>query len=154
MKGASGIYMNAVHIFTEDMYDIAQLEALNIGDSIVVNGETVQVSSIEYGDTILINGGMLEGGVDLAPIEEGNSWRFCGDDDISAYTEVGVTTLEVDPSATYIDASNINADPVKADYEGIVDAMMASEDETFDQYNTTVRIENGKVVEINRVFRP
>jgi hypothetical protein len=154
MKGASGIYMNAVHIFTEDMYDIAQLEALNIGDSIVVNGETVQVSSIEYGDRILINGGMLEGGVDLDPIEEGNSWRFCGDDDISAYTEVGVTTLEVDPSATYIDASNINADPVKADYEGIVDAMMASEDETFDQYNTTVRIENGKVVEINRVFRP
>ena len=154
MKGASGIYMNAVHIFTEDMYDIAQLEALNIGDSIVVNGETVQVSSIEYGDRILINGGMLQGGVDLDPIEEGNSWRFCGDDDISAYTEVGVTTLEVDPSATYIDTSNINADPVKADYEGIVDAMMASEDETFDQYNTTVRIENGKVVEINRVFRP
>ena len=152
MKGASGIYMNAVHIFTEDMYDIAELEALKAGDSIVVNGETVQVSTIEIelGDVAKINGGALEGGIDLVPVEEGDIWRFCGDDDISAYTDQGVTTLVVDPSATYTDSSDIEADPVKADYEGIVDAMMASEDETFDQYNTTVRIESGKVVEIGR----
>ena len=65
-----------------------------------------------------------------------------------------MTTLVVDPSATYTDRSDIEADPVNADYEGLVDAMMAAQDDTFDQYNTTVRIEAGKVIAIDRVFRP
>ncbi len=124
------------------------------GDSIVVNGETVEIKSIELGDRIKINGGSMEGGIDLDPVEEGDLWRFCGDDDISAYTDQGVTTLVVDPSATYTDASDIDAEPTKADYEGIVDAMLASANDTFDQYNTTVRIEGGKVVEIKRNYVP
>ena len=65
-----------------------------------------------------------------------------------------MTTLEVDPSATYTDSSDIEADPVKADYEGMVDAMMAARYDTFDQYNTTVRIEGGKVVAIERGYMP
>jgi hypothetical protein len=156
MKGASGIYMNAVHVFSEDMYNFTDLEALKAGDSIIVNGETVLVDTIEIeiGDVAKINGGALKGGIDLVPVEEGDIWRFCGDDDISAYTDQGVTTLVVDPSVTYTDRSDIEADPVNADYEGMVDAMMAAQDDTFDQYNTTVRIEAGKVIAIDRVFRP
>ena len=156
MKGASGIYMNAVHVFSEDMYNYTDLEALKAGDSIVVNGEAVLVNTveIELGDVAKINGGALEGGIDLVPVEEGDIWRFCGDDDISAYTDQGVTTLVVGPSATYTDNSDIEAGPVNADYEGLVDAMMAAQDDVFSQYNTTVRIEAGKVVAINRVFRP
>ena len=154
MKGASGTYMNAVHVFSEDMYDINELESLKAGDSIVVNGETVVIETIEIGDKVQINGGLLKGGIDLDPVEEGDLWRFCGDDDISAYTDRGVTTLEVDPSATYTDSSDIEADPVKADYEGMVDAMMAARYDTFDQYNTTVRIEGGKVVAIERGYMP
>ena len=73
---------------------------------------------------------------------------------MSAYTELGVTTLQIDPSATYTDSSDIEADPVKTDYDGIVDAMLASDNDSFDQYNTTVRIESGKVVEIRRVYVP
>ena len=155
MKGASGIYMNAVHIFTEDWYDIADIDGLKAGDSIVVNGETVKIDAIEFGDNnVSINGGALDGGIYLVSEEDSNGYRYCGDDDISAYTEQGVTTLEVDPSATYTDASNIEADPVKADYDGMVDAMLASENESFTQYNTTVRIEGGKVVEIKRYYEP
>jgi hypothetical protein len=154
MKGASGVYMNAVHIFTEDWYDVADLEALKAGDSILVNGETVAVTDIRIGDKVQINGGALENGIDLDPIEGTDYYRFCGDDDMSAYTEQGVTTLVVDPAATYTDSSDIEADPVKTDYDGIVDAMLASDNDSFDQYNTTVRIESGKVVEIRRVYVP
>ena len=138
------------------MYNLTDLEALKAGDSIVVNGETVPVNTIEIelGDVAKINGGALKGGIDLVPVEEGDIWRFCGDDDISAYTDQGVTTLVVDPSVTYTDSSDIEAGPVNADYEGMVDAMMAAQDDIFSQYNTTVRIEAGKVVAINRVFRP
>ena len=149
MKGASGTYMNAVHIFTEDWYDIADIDALKVGDTIVVDGESVEVKSIERGEDVLINGD-----VTLTNPEDTNGYRFCGDDDMSAYTELGVTTLQIDPSATYTDSSDIEADPVKTDYDGIVDAMLASDNDSFDQYNTTVRIESGKVVEIRRVYVP
>jgi len=154
MKGASGVYMNAVHIFTEDLYDIADIEALKAGDAIVVNGETVQISSIEIDESVRINGGALEGGIDLDPVEDTSSYRFCGDDDMSAYTDQGVTTLVVDAEAAYTDASDIDAEPVKAQGEAMVDAMLASENDSFDQYNTTVRIESGKVVEVKRHYVP
>ena len=39
-------------------------------------------------------------------------------------------------------------------YDGIVAAMQASENDMFTQDNTTVRVEGGKVVEINRVYVP
>ena len=155
MKGASGIYMNAVHVFSEDLYDTAELEALKAGDSIVVNGETVLVNSVEFADgRVLINGGVLQGGIDLTAVEAGDIYRFCGDDDISAYTEQGVTTLVLDSAATYTDTSDIDAAPVTTDAGGMVDAMLASADETFNQYNTTVRIESGRVVEVKRVYMP
>ena len=41
---------------------------------------------------------LAENGIDLDPIEGTDYYRFCGDDDMSAYTEQGVTTLVVDPS--------------------------------------------------------
>ena len=119
-----------------------------------MNGETVKIDSIEIDDGVAINGGSLKGGIDLGTQEDTNGYRYYGDDDISAYTEQGVTTLVVDSSATYTDASDIDAEPVKADYDGMVEAMQSSENEFFTQYNTTVRIEAGKVVEIKRVYEP
>ena len=154
MQGASGVFMNAVHVFSEDLYEYTDLESLKPGDSIIVNGETVLVNAIEIGDRIQINGGALQGGIDFDPVEEGDVWRFCGDDDISAYTDQGVTTLAVDPSATYTDASDIDADPVTVNFDGIVDAMMGSANDSFDEYNTTVRVEGGKVIEIRRNYMP
>ena len=47
-----------------------------------------------------------------------------------------------------------DAEPVVTNYDGIVAAMQASENDMFTQDNTTVRVEGGKVVEINRVYVP
>ena len=154
-RGASGIYMNAVHIFTEDWYDIADVNALKPGDTLVADGQTIQVTSVEGSDPVRVNGGMdAEDGVDLIPVPNTNGYRFNGLSDVSAYTEHGVTTLVIAPSATYTDSSDIDGAPVEAGYDGIVEAMQSSELDTFDQYNTTVRIESGKVVEIRRVYVP
>ena len=147
--------MNAVHIFTEDWYDIADVNALKPGDTLVADGQTIQVTSVEGSDPVRVNGGMdAEDGVDLIPVPNTNGYRFNGLSDVSAYTEHGVTSLVIDPSATYTDSSDIDGAPVEAGYDGIVEAMQSSELDTFDQYNTTVRIESGKVVEIRRVYVP
>jgi hypothetical protein len=60
----------------------------------------------------------------------------------------------VDADAVYTDASDIDAEPVKAQGEAMVDAMLASDNDSFDQYNTTVRIESGRVVEVKRNYMP
>lgn len=154
LSGASGIYMNAVHVYTEDWYDIVDIDALKAGDSIVVDGETLLVESVEDDGAVIINGGFEAGGATLVGEEDGNGYRFCGYDDIATYTERGVTTLVVDPSATYTDSSDIEKAPVTVAYDGIVEAIQTSENDSFVPYNTTVRVEAGKVVEINRVFMP
>lgn len=152
--GASGVFMNAVHIYTEDVFDILDINLLKAGDTIVLGGASIPVESIERGDRVIINGGLEEGGVELSGREDGNGFYFCGFDDMSSYTERGVTTLVVDPAATYTDSSDIESEPVTVGADGIAEAMLTSGNPFFDEYNTTVRIENGRVAEINRTYVP
>ena len=155
LSGTSGIYMNAVHIFTEDWYDLVDINTLAVGDTLVVEGEPLEVKSVENREgTVVVNGGLDEGGVELIGEEDTNGYRVWGFDDLATYTEQGVTTLVIDPSATYTDASDIDGEPVTASYDGIVEAMQSSDNDSFGPSSTTVRIEAGKVVEINRIYVP
>ena len=155
LGGASGVFMNAVHVFSEDVYDIVEVDTLAVGDTLVVGGESYAVTGVENQDgTVLVNGGLDAGGFTLVPEDESNCFKVRGYNDLTTYTERGVTTLTVDPSATFTDGWNIDAEPVVTNYDGIVAAMQASENDMFTQDNTTVRVEGGKVVEINRVYVP
>ena len=155
LGGASGVFMNAVHIFTQDWYDIVDINTLKVGDTIVVEGEEVPVLSVEqteYG--IAVNEDQDARSFYLSGEEDSNGFAVHGLDDMTTYTEQGVTTLMVDASATFTDAWDIESEPVTVSADGIVEAMQTSENDWFVPYNTTVRIENGKVVEINRVYVP
>lgn len=154
LSGSSGTYMNAVHIFTEDWYDIVDVNTLKAGDTIIVEGEAILVESVDFGDGVSINGGLDAGGVELATREDTNGYCVSGYDDMTTYTEHGVTTLVIDPAATFTDAWDIESEPVTVTGADIVTTMQASENEYFVPYNTTVRVEGGKVVEINRVYVP
>jgi hypothetical protein len=157
LSGSTGIYMNAVHIYSMDVYDIVDVDTLTAGDTLVVSGEAIPVTSVERRDSdVLVNGGLDgENGVVLGPIgEDSNGYRVWLESDLPTYTELCVTTLVLADNAVFNDSWNIEADPVKADYDGIVKAITESENDYFGQYNTTIRLENGKVVEINRVYVP
>ncbi len=155
LSGASGIYMNAVHVYTRDWYDIVDVNTLNVGDTIVVEGEEVPVLSVaqtEYG--IAVNEDQDGQSFLLVSEEDGNGFAVRGLDDMTTYTEQGVTTLALDPSATFTDAWDIEKEPVTVGYDGIVNAMQTTENDYFVPYNTTVRVEGGKVVEIKRDYVP
>ncbi len=155
LKGASGIYMNAVHVFTQDWYDIVDVNTLKVGDTIIVEGEAVPVLSLdrtEYG--LNVNEDQDAQAFYLASEEDTNGYCIRGLDDLTTYTEQGVTTLVLDPAATFTDAWDIGKDPVTVSADGIVEAMQSSENADFGLYNTTVRVEGGKVVEINRAYMP
>ena len=151
---SSGVFMNAVQIYTEDWYDIVDISTLEVGDTIVVAGEPIEVKSIDRSDGVAINGGLDEGGITLGGVEDTNGLRVWDYDDLSSYTLRGTTTLVLDPSATYTDGSDPEAEPVTVGYDDIVAAINGAEMDSFTPYNTTVTIEGGKVVEINRIYVP
>ena len=158
LGGASGIFLNAVKIYSEDIYDIVEVNTLMPGDTIVVNGDEIPVESVtsdEFGH-VIVNGGLdSENGTVLAPLgEDSNGYRVFGEDDMPTYTLLGTTTLRLADTAVLNDSWKIDADPITAAYGDIVSTITGSENAFFVQYNTTVRIENGAVVEINRIYVP
>ena len=156
LSGASGIYMNAVHIYTQDWYDMLDVINLKPGDTVIVEGEAVPVLSVEQTE----NGYDVNGGQEevrdfyLSSEDDLNGFVVHGLDDMTTYTEQGVTTLVLADGATFTDAWDIENEPVTVTGADIVTTMQASANDWFVPYNTTVRIEGGKVVEINRVYVP
>ena len=155
LGGASGIFMNAVNIYTQDWYDIVDVNALNVGDTIMVEGEAVPVLSLEQNEYgIAVNEGQDPREFYLVSPEDSNGFTIQGLDDMPTYSKHGTTTLVIDPSATFTDAWDIDSEPVTVTGEAIADSIQNSPMDYFVPENTTVRIEGGKVVEINRVYVP
>ena len=155
--------INNVRLFTEDVYDIVEVEKMAVGDTFEAEGKTITVESIEtdqFGH-ININGGYdAENGYTLTSEEDTNGWTTLEDDDRCTYTERGTLNLELAENVTFTDSSDIAAiyaggDPLTVTgIDEVTKAIMALEDGSFGRDNTTLRIEGGKVVEINRVFMP
>ena len=154
--GASGIYLNGVHIFTEDRYAPEDVEALAVGDSIVVGGETIEVKTVEFGEGVSINGGVDgDNGVELQADENAAFYRVSGLDDRATYTDHGVTTLTIDENTAYTDVSDPSKNPTIVRGADIVDAIAKSEEGVvFDENNTRVTVENGRVASISHLYVP
>jgi hypothetical protein len=67
---------------------------------------------------------------------------------------LGVTTLLVDESAVFTDSADIDGAPVTAEYDSIVDAIQNATFTGFYAENTTVTIQSGRVVRIDRTYMP
>lgn len=150
--GASGVFLNAVHVYSMDVYDTDDVNALAVGDTLVAFGKEIAVTNVDREDGwVKVNGDE----VTLCPLGEGaDGYRVIEDDDAATFTELGVTTLTLDSSAVFNDSSDIEGEPVSVKYDGIANAIAKSDNPYFNEYNTTVRIENGRVVEICRVYMP
>lgn len=160
---ASGVYINAIHVYSMDTYDPAQIEALRPGDTLMVSGEAVAVetAALEPEDpempevrVMQINGGEDEGGYTLISTPESTGYVVRMLSDMATYTELGVINLALDASATYTDSSNIEAEPVTYAYGDIAGAIQNDEYGYFVQYNTTIHVVGGRIVEIKRDYVP
>ena len=142
-----------VKIFTYDKYDMVDIAALQAGDIIVTHAGEVEVTSVERNASglIYINGGQEAGGFDLFTDESGIFYEI-GFNDVKNWYEVGEATIRVSADFEGLD----NADPEKGEvvlYPG--DFLTgAVADYNFTPYNTTVRVEGGQIVELNRIFTP
>lgn len=144
-------YILSFTAYYEQYYEAVDISMLKAGDSIVIGSETVLIDSIEDKDGIyMINGGLDEGGYDL--LSNGNDMYYeRGYDDYRSYGELGQGKLPIADNCVITDNSDWNNQGKQLTIEELV----ANDDLAgFIEYNTVVTVEDGKITEITRSFRP
>ena len=143
-------------VYAEDRYDAADISRLAVGDTLAFDGRGVVVDSIStVDDVVRINGGIEFGGAELVA-DEGGTYRGLMLDDHGTYSPVGNAQLPLAHDLTLTDCGDDYTSPSRTiacdDIKGYLE--QDSIDRKFFCLNTTVRISQGKVVNITRRWIP
>jgi hypothetical protein len=140
-------------IYAYDQYDMVDIAALKVGDTLVRHSGEVEVLSIERNESgrISINGGLENGGFDLTT-DDSSIFYEIGFNDIKNWYEVGAAIIRVSDDFKGIDTSDLELGEVTIHSEDFLNGAVKNYD--FTPYNTTVRVENGQIVEMNRIYTP
>lgn len=149
--GALSIRMTVYDYEKFDMVDISQMKE---GDTLVINGKDMQVASLEeFGNGVLeVNGGLEQGGCNLWSGDDGVYQEVLMDSG-NHYYPIGTAVIPVDENFRYYDQSNLDT-PQEEYYAGDLLTMADSVDFSCQENNATVRIANGKIVEITKIYTP
>lgn len=148
-----GVMQMNLKIYSYDKYDMVDVAGLKVGDIIFGHSGSVTVTSIQQNEagTISINGGLDGEGFDLVTEEDGIFYER-GYNDSKNWYEVGTATIRVSADFEGFDNADLDLGEVVI-YPGdfLVGAVTNYD---FTPYNTTIRVEGGQIVELNRVFIP
>ena len=149
----NGNLLMDVKIYSYDKYDMVDIAMLKVGDTLVTNYGEIQVASMEQGPggSICINGGLESGGIDLATEDNGIFFEI-GYNDSKSWYQLGEATLPLSAAFVGLD----NADPQLGEVLLSADSFLNGEIAHFyfSPHNTSIRIEAGEVVELNRRYVP
>ena len=139
-------------VYDYDVYDMVDVAQLAVGDTIVVDGKDMVVTSREDKDGfVTINGGLEQGGVDLTSDDSGVYYAV-GMDDVKSYHELGRITVPVAEGFVLTD----NADPEHPDetYAASDLATLAASAHGLTANNTLATIEHGELTVLARSYTP
>lgn len=157
--------LHGVRLFSEDIYDIAEVAQMAVGDTFVAEGKSVTIDSLdtdEHGN-ININGGYeAENGYTLTAREDSNGWTTLLWDDFCTYTERGTLDLPLADNVSFIDSWDLDAAALEAGREALTAegaeavtmAIAESANDSFDEANTRLVISGDRIVEIDRHYVP
>lgn len=149
----SGRMQMDLKIYTYDKYDMVDIANLKVGDTVVRHFGEVKVVSKEQNEagTIFINGGLENGGLDLVTDDCGIFYET-GFNDVKNWYEIGEATIRVSVDFKGIDNADLEQGEVIIYPGDFLIGAVTNYD--FTPYNTTIRVEDGQIVEMNRVFTP
>ena len=156
-----GVYVNDsgkmvmdVTVYSYELYDMVDIASLKENDVILRKNEEVKVTEIERLETglVRINGGEENGGFDLVS-NDSTVYYESGMNDIKAYYELGSVTLPVSDEFEYVDESDLDAD-VKKYFAGDFLKDDAGIEYNFSPNNTSIVIENGTIIKMNKTYMP
>ena len=150
----SGSVFLRMQIYTYDKYDMVDISGLKAGDTILLSDGAIQVTSVERNDygTVLINGGLEEGGLDLTTDDTG-IYFVHGYSDMKSWYPVGQAEYPVSEDFIFTDSADLEQGAVTYKAADLLDGIPAPA-YGYQPQNTTVRMENGQVVEMNRIYTP
>lgn len=150
----SGKTILRMQIYTYEKFDMVDISRLKAGDIFLLSGEEIPVESVERNahGTVLVNGGLDEGGFDLATDDSG-IYYVHGYSDMKSWIPVGIAEFVISETFVFHDSANLELDTVVYDAKDLVNGVPESIF-GYQPQNTTVRIENGQVVEMNRIYTP
>ena len=140
-------------IYSYDQYDMVDIANLKVGDTLVRHDGEVKVASKEQHEagTIYINGGLDNGGFNLITDDRGTFYEM-GFNDTKNWYPVGEATIRVSADFKGIDRADLELGEVIIYPGDFLIGAVTNYD--FTPYNTTIRIENGQIIEMNRRFIP
>ena len=132
------------------MVDIANL---NPGDILVTCTDEIEVNYMEktVSSTLYINGGLKKDGIDLITEDDGIFYEI-GFSDVKNWYEIGKATFPVSTEFEGHDGSDLEKGEVEFYSEDFLNDSI--EHFNFTPHNTTIRVEEGQVVELNRRYTP
>ena len=150
----TGAVIMEVTVFVYDLYDMVDVALLKEGDTIRCGQREVQVTSLERSETglVMINGGLDAGGIELFTVDE-TVYYERNYSDVKSYYELGKVFLPVSSDFVYNDESGFSEGQTSFSAEDFLNDT-AGIDYYFSPNDTTIRIENGYVVEMTRVYAP
>ena len=150
----SGKMVMDVTVYSYELYDMVDVSTLEENDVIVRKDEEVTITEVERTDSglVRINGGEENGGFDLVS-NDNTVYYETGMNDIKAYYELGKATLPVSVDFEYIDESVLDSE-AKTYYPGDFLTDDADIEYNFSPNNTSIVIENGTIVKMNKVYMP
>ena len=136
-------------IYSYDQYDMVDIANLKVGDTLVRHDGEVKVASKEQHEagTIYINGGLDNGGFNLITDDCGTFYEM-GFNDTKNWYPVGEATIRVSADFKGIDRADLELGEVIIYPGDFLIGAVTNYD--FTPYNTTIRIENGQIIEMNR----
>ena len=149
----TGAMQMDVTVYTYDYYDMVDMAALKEGDTIIIRGQEVKVVSLERTDSgLLINGGLDKNGYEFRT-DDTTVWYESGYSDMKAYYEVGKTTIRVSADMNFYDSSDLDKGEIMY-YPGDFLTDKAGIVYHFVPYNTSIVIEDGKIIKMYRSYMP
>lgn len=143
-----------VTVYTYDLYDMVDMSLLKEGDTMVIGGENVLVESLKRTETgaVLINGGIENGGYDFSHTENGVYFEH-GMSDVKSYYPIGEASIKVSTEFRFIDSSDLDKGEMMY-YPGDFLTDDAGIYYHFTPNNTSIVVEDGKVIQMTRVYTP
>ncbi len=140
-------------LYFDEVYDAVDMTTMSEGDTLVVSGEEMVVTAVEEKNgVVFVNGGIEEGGAEFKANEQGGTFRYFGFDDYPTYADMGEANIYVSPDCVITDNSDLdNPDGTVLTPKEFKDY---GKDMTLNHLNTSVRVEDGSIVEINIRYIP
>ena len=139
-------------VYDYDVYDMVDVAQLAVGDTIVVDGKDMVVTSREDKDGfVTINGGLEQGGADLTSDDSGVYYAV-GMDDAKSYHELDKITVPVAEGFALTDNSDL--EHPDETYAASDLAKLAASEPGFTANNTLATIEHGELTVLARSYTP